>query len=229
MRLDSRYESGTLPDEGRKVARACARPHRAVVGRSPRDGSRQIAADGLAVTVKPMGVRAADLCSALGRVVAELPGGGEDRPGQRRMAEEVAEAIASGRHLLVQAGTGTGKSLAYLVPALLTRRPVVVATATKALQEQLVDHDLPFLRRTLGLDFTWALLKGRSNYLCRAALADAVGGSAQGVLLDGPGIDADQLDGIVEWEATTPSGDRADLPFAVTNQAWGSVSVSAAE
>ena len=176
-----------------------------------------------------MGAGAADLCSALRRVVAALPGGGEDRPGQRRMAEEVADAIASGRHLLVQAGTGTGKSLAYLVPALLTRRPVVVATATKALQEQLVAHDLPFLRRTLDIDFTWALLKGRSNYLCRAALADAVGGSAQGVLLEGPGFDADQLDDIVEWEATTPSGDRADLPFAVTNQAWGSVSVSAAE
>ena len=149
-----------------------------------------------------MGTGAADLCSALRRVVAELPGGGEERTGQRRMAEEVADAIVSGRHLLVQAGTGTGKSLAYLVPALMTRRPVVVATATKALQEQLVAHDLPFLRRTLGIDFTWALLKGRSNYLCRAALADVVGGSAQGVLLEGPGLDADQLDGIVEWEAT---------------------------
>ncbi|CAN5137432.1 ATP-dependent DNA helicase [soil metagenome] len=171
----------------------------------------------------------ARVADAMRRVVKELPGGGEDRPGQRRMAEEVADAIASRCHLLVQAGTGTGKSLAYLVPALLTRQPVVVATATKALQEQLVAHDLPYLRRTLGIDFTWALLKGRSNYLCQAALADAVHGSAQGALLEGPGLDLGQLDAIVEWEATTPSGDRADLPFAVTNQAWASVSVSAAE
>jgi ATP-dependent DNA helicase DinG len=169
------------------------------------------------------------VAEAMAKVVAALPGGGEDRPGQLLMAEEVADAIASGRHLLVQAGTGTGKSLAYLVPALLTRRPSVVATATKALQEQLVAHDLPFLRRALGIDFTWALLKGRSNYLCQAALADAVGEAAQGVLVEGPGLDRSRLDAIVEWEATTTSGDRADLSFAVTNSAWGSLSVSAAE
>ncbi len=169
------------------------------------------------------------VAEAMGKVVAALPGGGEDRPGQLRMAEEVAGAIASGRHLLVQAGTGTGKSLAYLVPALLTRRPVVVATATKALQEQLVAHDLPFLRRTLGIEFTWALLKGRSNYLCRAALADAVGDAAQGVLVEGPGLDSGRLDAIVEWEATTTTGDRADLAFAVANREWTSLSVSASE
>jgi len=176
-----------------------------------------------------MGAGPADVRSALGRVVAQLPGGGEERPGQLQMAVEVATAIKDGRHLLVQAGTGTGKSLGYLLPVVLMGVRCVVATATKALQEQLVASDLPFLRRTLGIDFTWALLKGRSNYLCQAALADAVGGSAQGVLIEGPGLDRRQLDAVVEWEATTASGDRADLPFAVANPAWSSLSVSAAE
>lgn len=145
------------------------------------------------------------------------------------MAEEVADAIVGDHHLVVQAGTGTGKSLGYLVPVVLMGVRCVVATATKALQEQLVASDLPFLRRTLGIDFTWALLKGRSNYLCQAALADAVSGSAQGVLVEGPGLDRARLDAIVEWEETTSSGDRADLPFAVGDAAWSTLSVSAAE
>ncbi|MGH9286176.1 MAG: DEAD/DEAH box helicase, partial [Acidimicrobiales bacterium] len=79
----------------------------------------------------------AEVASALARVVAALPGGGELRPGQAEMAEEVAGAIESGHHLVVQAGTGTGKSLAYLVPAILSGRRTVVSTATKALQDQL--------------------------------------------------------------------------------------------
>ena len=78
-----------------------------------------------------------DVADALRRVTAALPGGGDHRPGQQRMAEAVAEAIRRRRHLVVQAGTGTGKSLAYLVPALLSGARVVVATATKALQDQL--------------------------------------------------------------------------------------------
>jgi hypothetical protein len=103
---------------------------------------------------------------ALARVVAALPSGGEARAGQRRMATLVAEAIASGRHLVVQAGTGTGKSLAYLVPAILSERKVVVATATKALQDQLATKDLPFLAEHLDVPVRFAVLKGRSNYLC---------------------------------------------------------------
>src|SRR5262245_39227852 len=90
------------------------------------------------------------------------------------MAGAVAAAVADGRHLLVQAGTGTGKSLAYLVPALLVDGPVVVSTATLALQSQLVDHDLPRLakavKRLLGRAPTYAVLKGRHHYLCLARL-----------------------------------------------------------
>ena len=96
---------------------------------------------------------------------AALPGA-EDRPGQERMAELVAAAIDGGRHLVVQAGTGTGKTLAYLVPAITSGRRTVVATATKALQDQLADQGPPLPRRELATPFEWAVLKGRSNYMC---------------------------------------------------------------
>ncbi|HVM55242.1 MAG TPA: DEAD/DEAH box helicase, partial [Acidimicrobiales bacterium] len=114
----------------------------------------------------------AEVEQALATVVRALPGG-EERPGQVELARAVAVAIDTGRHLLAQAGTGTGKSVGYLVPAILSGKKVVVATATKALQEQLVNKDLPFLSAHLGTDFSYSLLKGRSNYLCRAALADS--------------------------------------------------------
>src|SRR5688500_11092129 len=92
---------------------------------------------------------------ALDHVVAQLPDGGEPRPGQRLMAIAVERAITEGRHLVVQAGTGTGKTLAYLVPAILSGSRTVVTTATKALQDQLVGKDLPFLAAHLGHPFTF--------------------------------------------------------------------------
>ncbi|HXQ43223.1 MAG TPA: ATP-dependent DNA helicase [Acidimicrobiales bacterium] len=118
-----------------------------------------------------------DLADALASVARALPGGGEDRPGQRNMAEAVATAIDDGRHLVVQAGTGTGKSLAYLLPAVRSGRRVVVATATKALQDQLATKELPFLAAHLGArpPFSFAVLKGRSNYLCRQRAAEVAG------------------------------------------------------
>ncbi|MHB1911105.1 MAG: DEAD/DEAH box helicase, partial [Acidimicrobiales bacterium] len=114
----------------------------------------------------------ADIVAALAKVTAALPGGGESRPGQVEMALAVAKAIRTERHLIVEAGTGTGKSLAYLVPAILSGRPVVVATATKALQDQLARRDLPLVRSALGTDVTFAVLKGRSNYLCRQRMVE---------------------------------------------------------
>src|SRR5256886_16589077 len=109
----------------------------------------------------------------LAAAVGAVPGG-IDRPGQQAMAHAVANAAESGEHLLVQAGTGTGKSLAYLVPALLVDGPVVVSTATLALQSQLVDHDLPRLvdaaEPLLGRRPTFAVLKGRHHYACLARL-----------------------------------------------------------
>jgi ATP-dependent DNA helicase DinG len=105
----------------------------------------------------------------LAQVTSALPGGGEDRPGQLSMAEAVADALAAHRHLVVQAGTGTGKSLAYLLPVIRHGAKAVVATATKALQDQLATKELPFLAAHMsgGPRFSFAVLKGRSNYLCR--------------------------------------------------------------
>ena len=110
--------------------------------------------------------------SALARVTAALPAA-EDRPGQQHMATAVNAAVNSGKHLIVQAGTGTGKTLGYLVPAILTDKRIVVATATKALQDQLAAKDLPFLEAHLGKPFDWAVLKGRSNYICMQQIGRA--------------------------------------------------------
>lgn len=107
----------------------------------------------------------------LARVVATLPAG-EVRTGQLEMAEAVARAFAAGGNIAVGAGTGTGKSLAYLVPAVVSSKHVVVATATKALQDQLANKDLPLVARGLGRPVRWAVLKGRSNYLCRQRLCE---------------------------------------------------------
>jgi ATP-dependent DNA helicase DinG len=172
----------------------------------------------------------ARVAAALAQVTAGLPAG-EDRAGQVAMAEAVARAISTGEHLLVQAGTGTGKTLAYLVPAVLAGRRTVVATATKALQEQLVAHDLPHLAATVGVAFDVAVLKGRSNYLCRAALADATAGEAQGALLGGAGasLAPDRLAQVVRWSVETPTGDRADLPVALTDPEWARLSVGVGE
>ena len=113
----------------------------------------------------------ASVAELLRRVVGTLPAG-EVRPGQIEMAEAVAKALGSGSHVAVAAGTGTGKSLAYLVPAVSSHKRVVVATATKALQDQLANKDLPLVARGLGLPVKWAVLKGRSNYLCRQRLGE---------------------------------------------------------
>ena len=125
---------------------------------------------------------------ALDAAVAAKPGG-EERAGQREMCAAVANALEAGEHLLVEAPTGTGKSLAYGIAAALhatgaEHAAVVVTTATKALQEQLCEEDLPFLQRASGLEFTFALLKGRSNYLCPAKLDDLDSGSEPQSMLD---------------------------------------------
>src|SRR5207248_205578 len=118
----------------------------------------------------------------LAAAVGAVPDGAT-RPGQQAMAAAVAKAAETGEHLLVQAGTGTGKSLAYLVPSLLVDGPVVVSTATLALQSQLVDHDLPRLEigraSCRGRRPTFAVLKGRHHYVCLARLA-AAGGEGPG-------------------------------------------------
>lgn len=199
---------------------------------------------------------APDPVEALAAVVAGLPGGLE-RPGQQIMLEAVTRAIAQREHLLVEAGTGTGKSLAYLIPAVLwavagdgpdgggrsseesgtgpgpdedpdddVPRRVVVATATKALQEQLVGKDLPLVADALaglGVRFRYAMLKGRANYLCVARVAE--------------GLEQDSLEGTADpdlealawWAWVTPTGDRSDFPTAVPDRVWGAASVDSVE
>ena len=171
-----------------------------------------------------------DAALALETVTAALPGGGEQRAGQAEMARAVADTIADGEHLVVQAGTGTGKSLAYLVPAVLAEAKVVVATATKALQDQLADKDLPFLRKALGHEFSFAVLKGRSNYVCLQRVHE-LGRDEQQLALDGVTNDADQkqLDRILAWVDDTPDGDRAGLDFEPSPAAWAAVSVGPRE
>ena len=101
-----------------------------------------------------------------GGVLAERAAAYEDRPMQREMARLVHRAIDESHHLTIEAGTGTGKTLAYLIPAILSGRRVVVSTATRALQEQIFYKDLPFLADQMGLPFKASCLKGRSNYVC---------------------------------------------------------------
>lgn len=160
--------------------------------------------------------------------------GGTRRPGQIRMAEAVAGAIARREHLLVEAGTGTGKSLAYLVPALAGRGRVVVATATLALQRQLVERDLPrtveALHPQLRRRPTFATLKGRSNYVCLHRLHD--GPPDEGDQLFEPSPTSPIGRDIIrvrDWADDTETGDRDDLSPGVNDRAWAQVSVSSSE
>jgi ATP-dependent DNA helicase DinG len=161
--------------------------------------------------------------------------GGQSRVGQREMAEAVMEAFSAGDNIVVQAGTGTGKSLAYLVPAARMARekgPVVIATATLALQRQLIERELPRLAEAGG-DVSWAVLKGRQNYLCRQRMGEAdgqeslisqeqIGSRARGSL-------EEQAAMVHEWASHTQTGDRDDLDAEIDSHVWRAVSVSSAE
>ncbi|THV43037.1 ATP-dependent DNA helicase [Glycomyces buryatensis] len=175
----------------------------------------------------------------LDAAVAATPGG-QAREGQRQMCEAVEAAIESGNHLLVQAGTGTGKSLAYLCAALAAGRPVVVSTATLALQHQLVAVDLPRLVEAvgpvLGRTPTFALLKGRHNYLCKRKIAgddEEDAGALEGTEeLKWAGQQksfAKQVQRLYEWANETDTGDRDDLDPGVSDRAWKQGSTSSTE
>lgn len=162
--------------------------------------------------------------------------GGEDRPGQLQMAEAVAKALKEGEHLLVQAGTGTGKSLAYLVPSLLHDKRVVIATATLNLQHQLVERDIPALkeaaRETMGEVPHHAVVKGRGNYACLHRIREGAPDD-QGALIEVPEgtLGAEVLE-LRSWaEEQSDKGHMADRDSAPshTERAWRQVSVSARE
>ena len=171
----------------------------------------------------------------LGAAVSAI--GGSERDGQTRMAQAVWAAMSDGTHLAVQAGTGTGKSLAYLVPALRLAAdrhgPVVVSTATIALQRQLVERDLPrltdALRDPLGRTPVFAILKGRANYLCLNKLRNDTPEDQQDALYEpvsGLGAHVRRLH---QWAASTTSGDRDEIVPGIPDQAWRQVSVTARE
>jgi ATP-dependent DNA helicase DinG len=175
-----------------------------------------------------------------GLLAAAVDGiGGTARPGQDAMAEAVRRAIGTGEHLAVQAGTGTGKSLAYLVPAaahaISDGSSVVVATATIALQRQLTDRDLPRLTPALapllGREPTFAILKGRRNYLCLHRLRTGPPDEPGETLFDPADVSAmgRQMRRLSEWAADTATGDRDELVPGVEDRAWRQVSVSATE
>lgn len=180
----------------------------------------------------------ADLPTLLDLAVSAV--GGSPREGQTRMADAVAHSLRSGEHLAVQAGTGTGKSLAYLVPALrhavAEGSTVVVSTATIALQRQLIDRDLPrlssALAEALGRPPRFAILKGRRNYLCLHRIQGNVPEEPEeGALFDPFAASAleRQVTRLREWAQETDTGDRDDLNPGVSEQAWRQVSVTAQE
>ncbi len=186
----------------------------------------------------------------LGAVTRSLPGGGEERSGQVAMAEAIQSAIAAapsasanqtedsggddpgpgGRVVIVEAGTGTGKSLAYLTPIVDSGQRAVIATATIALQGQLVDKDIPAVAEGLGRPVTAAVLKGRGNYLCVQQLKDLQEADrAQQLELLG-GRDPDhRLGDLLQWAASTETGDREELDDAPPPDVWRAVSVTGDE
>ena len=149
--------------------------------------------------------------------------GYESRPGQARMAERVAETIEDRKHLVVEAGTGTGKSLAYLVPAAYAAQELgkkaIISTYTIHLQEQLFGKDVPIVQSLVPFEFTAALLKGRQNYLCPHRLKKAQ--QHQGDLFAKG--QAEQLQGLVEWVRRTRDGTLSDIDFQVDAAVWAQV------
>lgn len=176
------------------------------------------------IRVEPGAVRA--VFAEDGPLAASLPKF-EPRPQQLDMALKVCEAFNSNTHLIVEAGTGTGKSLAYLVPAIMwavkNKKRVVVSTATINLQEQLVEKDLPALARAMRMNFTWALVKGRGNYLCKRKFGDVFRFADQT-------LDAAELDvfaQVAAWAGETETGSRSEMGFAVPQDLWEKVASDA--
>ena len=148
----------------------------------------------------------------------------EPRPGQRRMAAAAANVFESGGVLLAEAGTGTGKTLAYLVPAILSGERVLISTGTKNLQDQIFYKDLPDLRKALGIDFRATYMKGRGNYLCLHRFATARAEAAASLL---PPAERGVLDQLADWAGQTRTGDRAEIEDLPDNLAvWNDIAAT---
>ncbi|HVT78416.1 MAG TPA: ATP-dependent DNA helicase [Acidimicrobiales bacterium] len=174
----------------------------------------------------------------LRRIVAAKGGGGEERPQQQRMVAAIAAALAVDGQVAVQAGCGVGKSLAYLSAVVASGMSSCVVTTTKALQDQLFAKDLPTVAAAAGRPVKYVVIKGKSNYVCPDRLAELDGDNPsapahQGALDLGdaaapapPGTDVDEVTRLRQWAATTLTGDRAELDFEPSPQAWSAVSTT---
>jgi ATP-dependent DNA helicase DinG len=182
------------------------------VDREPREEERDLET-GAAAEMPSMH----DVFGPGGFLERSMIGGYEHRPAQLEMAELVQDAFETKHHAILEAGTGTGKTLAYLLPAICSGRRVVISTATKSLQEQLYQKDVPFLQKHFAPELKVAVMKGRANFLCRAkvhAMAD------QPMLRGIEEIDAFRQ--IRDWARVTETGDRAELTFlADDSELWG--------
>src|SRR4030088_996035 len=147
----------------------------------------------------------------------------EFRPQQQEMAAAVAIALEEERHLVVEAGTGVGKSLAYLAPAILfapeQHKKAIVSTHTINLQEQLLYKDIPILKKVLPVEFDAALMKGRQNYLCPRRLERALQSASE--LFTGP--EKNELDRLAQWASTTRDGSLSDLSIEPAPKVWAQV------
>lgn len=154
-------------------------------------------------------------------LIAQKLSGYEYRPEQIQMAKTIAETIENRRHLIVEAGTGTGKSLAYLIPSILwateKKKKVVISTNTKTLQRQLVNKDIPFLRKNLGIEFHFSLCLGGGNYLCLRRFEQA----PQRILFNR--TDEKIWEKISKWQRKTKNGIKGDLNFEVSSKIWDEV------
>jgi ATP-dependent DNA helicase DinG len=199
----SRRSTKTLADECGEPAPPPRRPLKSAEQVHVRDESTPGAGQSA-----PAGPSMRDIFAPGGLLERCMIGGYEHRPGQLEMAEAVHDAFEKRHHVVVEAGTGTGKTLAYLIPAICSGRRVVISTATKSLQEQLYQKDIPFLQKHFAPNLKVAVMKGRSNFLCHARVHQ---------MADQPtlkGIDEiDVFRQIREWSQLTETGDRSELTF----------------
>lgn len=169
-----------------------------------------------------MELKKAEQLLSPGNVVSKKHSNYEYRPEQIKMSKKVKEAILDKHHLIVEAGTGIGKSLSYLIPFLIwtkkENKKVVISTYTKTLQEQLVKNDLPFLKNILDIDFKFALSVGGENYLCLRRLAQVLNKG----LLDTK-KEVQELKKIGRWEKETKSGLRFTMDFQISNKTWSNI------
>jgi ATP-dependent DNA helicase DinG len=159
-----------------------------------------------------------------GGLISQFHDNYEYRDGQIKMAEAIERAFVEKKHAIIEAGTGTGKTLAYLIPAiaqsLTSKKRIIISTGTKNLQEQLMDKDIPFLKRILPHKFSAAYMKGRSNYACLYRLHK----SDDQPILSGIG-EIDHFREVREWSRDTKTGDRAELTYLPENLSfWNRVS-----